>query len=67
MPTEIDRAGVRRLMAQAAPIIEVLPHTDYAQEHLPGAINLPLTQLDARTSASLVKEHPVVVYCHDLQ
>jgi rhodanese-related sulfurtransferase len=31
----------------------VLPPEEYAAEHLPGAVNVPLKQLDAETTAQL--------------
>jgi len=33
--------------------------------HLPGAINLPLRQLDRQSTAVLDHSRPVVVYCWD--
>jgi rhodanese-related sulfurtransferase len=45
--------------------VEVLPAAEYADEHLPGAINLPLKQLDATTAARLDRSRPVIVYCWD--
>ena len=67
MPTEIRRDDVRRLMREGALIVDVLPPKDYEEEHLPGAINVPLKELDARTTSWLAKDRPIVVYCHDLQ
>lgn len=67
MPTELDRHGVRRLLEQGAQLVEVLPHNEYEAEHLPGAINIPLKELDQRTTARLQAEQPVIVYCHDYQ
>ena len=46
MPSQIDRDGVRRLVAQGAQLVEVLPASEYAEDHLPGAINLPLRKLE---------------------
>jgi rhodanese-related sulfurtransferase len=45
--------------------VEVLPAAEYTDEHLPGAINLPLKQLDATTAAQLDRSRPVIVYCWD--
>jgi len=63
----IGREDVRRLAREGAQIIEVLPQKEYEQEHLPGAINIPLKELDAKRASALRKDDPVVVYCHDLQ
>ena len=67
MPKEIGRVEVQRLMREGAQLVEVLPREDYAEEHLPGAVNIPLKELDARTTAGLAKDRPVIVYCHDFQ
>jgi phage shock protein E len=65
MPTSIDLAQLQELRARGAQLVEVLPPAEYAEEHLPGAVNLPLKQLDATTAARLDPGRPVVVYCWD--
>lgn len=65
MVRRIDRDEVRRLLARGAQLVEVLPAQEYEAEHLPGAISLPLTQLDRRTAGRLARDRPVIVYCHD--
>jgi rhodanese-related sulfurtransferase len=67
MPTRIDRARVQRLVADGAQLVEVLPAEDYEDEHLPGAINIPLKQLDEETARRLDRTRPVIVYCYDDQ
>jgi rhodanese-related sulfurtransferase len=67
MPTPIDRDDVQRLVAEDAQLVEVLPHEEFEEEHLPGAINIPLKTLDAETTRRLERERPVIVYCHDYQ
>ncbi len=67
MPTTIDRTQVRKLAAEGAQLIEVLPHPEYEEEHLPGAISIPLRKLDRTTTAQLQKNRPVIVYCYDYQ
>ena len=67
MPTPIDRDEVQRLVAEGAQLVEVLPHEEFEEEHLPGAINIPLKTLDAETTRRLARERPVIVYCHDYQ
>jgi hypothetical protein len=43
MPTPIDRDALQRLLVeQQAQLVEVLPAAEYEDEHLPGAINIPL-------------------------
>ena len=67
MPTEIHRDEVRKLVDGGAQLVDVLPEKEYAEEHLPGAINIPLKQLDRQTTAQLRRDQPVIVYCHDYQ
>ena len=64
MPTSIDRHELQRLLAeQEAQLVEVLPADEYADEHLPGAINIPLKQLDAKSAGVPDRDRAVVVYC----
>lgn len=65
MPDSIDLAGVKRLLDQDAQLVEALPAAEYAEEHLPGAINIPLRSLDATSAEQLDRAKPVVVYCYD--
>jgi rhodanese-related sulfurtransferase len=68
MPTSIDRHQVQRLVAEEqAQLVEVLPADEYTDEHLPGAINIPLKQLDRQTTRRLDRDRPVIVYCYDDQ
>jgi rhodanese-related sulfurtransferase len=67
MPTKSDRDDVRRLLAEGAQLVDVLPAQEYEQEHLPGAISIPLKQLDRESAARLNRDRPVIVYCWDTQ
>jgi rhodanese-related sulfurtransferase len=62
---EIDLEQVRRLMAQGAQVVDVLPAQEYGEDHLPGAINLPLRQIETEASRVLDPSRPVIVYCWD--
>ena len=66
-PRGIDGDRVLALMEQGAQIVEVLPAEEYDDEHLPGAVNLPLKELDAARAETLDRSRPVVVYCYDYQ
>jgi len=66
MPTEIGRDEVRRLAAEGAQIVDVLAREEYEESHLPGAISLPLGELDRESAGRLLrKDRAVVVYCWD--
>jgi rhodanese-related sulfurtransferase len=67
MPTRIDRDEVQRLLADGAQLVEVLPSAEFEEQHLPGAINIPLKELDRETTRQLEHGRPVIVYCHDYQ
>lgn len=61
----IDLADLRRLIAAGAQLVEVLPPEEYEELHVPGAINIPLKQLDAESTQQLDQRRDVVVYCWD--
>jgi rhodanese-related sulfurtransferase len=65
MPKTIDRAETERLLSEGAQLAEALPAKEYGDGHIPGAINLPLKELDAETAAVLDRARPIVVYCWD--
>ena len=68
MPTPVQREELQRLLGQEhAQLVEVLPPDDFEDEHLPGAINIPLKTLDADTTRQLDPQKPVIVYCYDYQ
>lgn len=66
VPTAIDRDEVLRLVEQAgAQLVEVLPQDEYDEEHLDGAIHLPLKSLTMLTAGVLDRGRPVITYCWD--
>ncbi len=67
MPTSIDRSQLQKLLGEGAQLVEVLPAQEYEEEHLPGAISIPLRELDRTTTSKLDKSRPVITYCYDYQ
>jgi rhodanese-related sulfurtransferase len=65
MPESVDAAALERLMAEGGQVVEVLPAEEFAEEHLPGARNIPLKELGPETTAQLDRAKPVIVYCWD--
>ena len=65
MVEQITYPRLREVLDAGAQLVEVLPEQEYAEEHLPGAINVPLKRLDARSVAALDRSRAVVVYCWD--
>jgi len=61
----IDRETVRRLIEQGAQIVDVLPAEEYGEDHLPGAINLPLRKIETEAGRALDRARPIIVYCAD--
>ena len=61
---ELRKLTGQQATGQQAQLVEVLPADDYAWAHLPGAVSIPLEELDARIG-QLDRSRPVIVYCHD--
>ena len=63
MVTSIWRDEAQRLVKEeAAQLVEVLPPPEYEEEHIEGAINIPLKELDQESTSRLNKDRPVIVY-----
>ncbi|HEY8116434.1 MAG TPA: rhodanese-like domain-containing protein [Actinomycetota bacterium] len=66
MPHEIhERREVQALMERGAQIVEVLPRDEFEEDHLPGAIHLPLRKIVAEARQRLDGDRQIVVYCWD--
>ena len=65
MAAPIDRDRLREMLTRGAQLVEVLPAEEYREDHLPGAISIPLTELDRNRVAVLDLRRPVIVYCWD--
>ena len=53
---------VRRLRAEELTLVDVRPELEYAAGHLPGAVNIPVEQLEARLG-EVPADREVVAYC----
>ena len=63
MPTPIWRDEVQRLIRdEAAQLVEVLPPTMFEDEHIEGAINIPVKELNRETTNHLDEDRPIIVY-----
>ena len=63
MTTRIWRDEVMRLIRdEAAQLVEVLPPPEYEDEHIEGAISIPLKNFDREANERLDPDRPVVVY-----
>ena len=63
MATRIWRDEVIRLIREeAAQLVEVLPPPEYEDEHIEGAMSIPLKGLDREAKERLDPDRPVIVY-----
>ena len=62
---EVQRQEVQGLLNKGAQIVEILPAHEFDEDHLPGAINLPLRKIETDAKERLDRSRPVVVYCWD--
>ncbi len=66
MPRLITNEEVQRLVEQeGGQLVEVLPRDSFEQEHIAGAVNIPLKELTAESVTSLDRKRAVIVYCSD--
>jgi rhodanese-related sulfurtransferase len=66
MPHDVhDRAEVQDLIARGAQVVEVLGPEEFEEDHLPGAINIPLRRIETQARSRLDPTRPVLVYCWD--
>jgi rhodanese-related sulfurtransferase/CBS domain-containing protein len=65
MAREVSRDQVLLLMGEGAQIVDVLPAREYGEDHLPGAVNLPLRKIETMARQVLDPDRAVVVYCAD--
>jgi phage shock protein E len=68
MPRDIDRHQLQELQGRGAAIVEVLPSEEFENEHLKGAISLPLGEMAASAQKHLGddRQRPIVVYCQSV-
>jgi rhodanese-related sulfurtransferase len=67
MPTPIDLARTLRLLEDGAQVLDVLSRKEFEDSHLPGAVSIPLQELDEASTAALDRERPVIAYCFDYE
>ena len=61
---DVQRGAVQDLMVEGAQLVEVLGREEFQEDHLPGAINIPLRKIET-DAGKLDKSRPVVLYCWD--
>ena len=61
---DLERRKVQDLIEKGAQVIEILPPEEFEEDHLPGAVNMPLRKIET-AARKLDRNAPVVVYCWD--
>ena len=62
---DLQRHEVQELIEKGAQVVEVLPRDEYDEDHVPGAIHIPLGNVEREAGSRLDKGLPVVLYCWD--
>lgn len=60
---DVSSAEARQLVQAGARLIDVRTPAEFAAGHIPGAINIPVQQIDARMRELEPKDGAVVLYC----
>jgi phage shock protein E len=60
---EIQGPEARRLVAAGARLVDVRSPDEYAGGHLPGAVNIPVQELDRRLAEVGPRNGELVLYC----
>ena len=60
---DIQGAEARKLVAAGARLIDVRSAEEFGRGHLPGAVNIPVQEIDRRLGEVGPTEGDVVVYC----
>jgi rhodanese-related sulfurtransferase len=46
-------------------LVDVLPREEYEEQHLPGAMHMPLRRIETEARDRLDRRRGVIVYCWD--
>ena len=60
---EIQGGDARKMVAAGARLLDVRSPEEYGNGHLPGAINIPVQDLDRRLAEVGPADHDLIVYC----
>lgn len=64
---DVSSEGARELVQKGARLVDVRTRSEFTEGHLPGALNLPVQDLERRLSELGAKDQPVVLYCRSGQ
>src|SRR5262245_53275592 len=60
---EIQGPDARRLVAAGARLLDVRSPQEYAGGHLPGAVNIPVQEIDRRLAEVGPRDGELILYC----
>jgi phage shock protein E len=60
---DVTGSDARRLVGSGARLVDVRTREEFAAGHLPGAVNIPVQELDRRMAELEPKGEPLVLYC----
>src|SRR5262245_56260081 len=60
---EIQGPDARKLVAAGARLVDVRSPEEYAGGHLPGAVNIPVQELDRRLADVGPRDGELILYC----
>jgi len=62
-PGLVDGATAQRLQARGVTVLDVRTPQEFEAGHVPGALNIPVDQVAARSAELGTKDKPVLLYC----
>jgi phage shock protein E len=60
---DLTSSEARRLVEAGARLVDVRTPQEFATAHIPGAVNMPVQDLDRRMRELTGKDRPIVIYC----
>ncbi|MCC7535037.1 MAG: rhodanese-like domain-containing protein [Deltaproteobacteria bacterium] len=60
---DVGSSEARRLVEGGALLVDVRTPAEFSARHIPGAVNIPLSELDARMNELGPRSRAVVLYC----
>jgi rhodanese-related sulfurtransferase len=60
---DVTGSDARRLVESGARLVDVRTPAEFAAGHIPGAVNIPVQELERRMRELEPKDRPIVLYC----
>lgn len=62
--SDVSTRDAHTLVRRGALLLDVRSRSEYAERHVPRAVNIPIEELKRRIGELGAQDRPVVVYCH---